>query len=351
MLNQPRVAVIILSFNGLKDLRLCLPSVIAAKQTNHMREIIVVDNNSTDGSLDYVSSLPDIKVMSQRSNLGFAAGNNVAIKWAMDQSYDFAVLLNQDTIVELDWLNKLIDAAQTQSQAGAIQSLLTLWPNVELVNSWGNQLHYLGFGYAGGNGRPVSELTNRQIHSVTYPSGAAVLLRLSVLQKIGLLDEFLNTYHEDLELGWRMMLNGYQVLIQPASIVHHHYEFKRSINKFYFMERNRWLVILAYWKVGTLCLLLPMLLVMEIGQLLFSIFNGYFIKRLKVYYELLKPHSWQWISAKRRQLSLTRRITDRQILNICTGRIEYQELASLVLRIINPIMALYLNFIRLMVRW
>lgn len=351
MPNQPRVAVIILSFNGLKDLQLCLPSVAAANQTNHQRQIVVVDNGSTDGSVDYVTGFPDVKVMPQRSNLGFAAGNNVAIKWVMDQGYDFALLLNQDTIVEPAWLDNLIDAEQTHPRAGAIQSLLTLWPNTEVVNSWGNQLHYLGFGYAGGNGRPVSELVDWQIHPVAYPSGAAVLLRLSILKQVGLLDEFLNTYHEDLELGWRMWLNGYQVLIQPSSVVHHHYEFKRSIIKFYFMERNRWLVILAYWKVGTLCLLIPMLLVMEIGQLLFSIFNGYFIKRLKVYYELFQPRSWQWISAKRRQLRVVRQMTDRQMLGRCAGRIDYQEVAPLALKIANPIMDLYLSFIRLLVRW
>ena len=83
-------------------------------------------------------------------------------------------------------------------------------------------------------------------------------------------------YHEDLDLGWRMKLLGYNNIVAKTSVVYHSYEFSRSIKKYYYMERNRFIVMFQNYKLGTILLILPVLVIMEMGLLLFSLSNGFF---------------------------------------------------------------------------
>jgi GT2 family glycosyltransferase len=260
------------------------------------------------------------------------------------------VLLNQDTVAEPGWLDELVRVADETPHAGAVQSLLTLYPDIATVNSWGNQVHYLGFGFAGGNGRPIPEAP-ADVRDVLYPSGAAVLLRTSCLRQVGLLNEDLYMYHEDLALGWMMQLAGWRVLVAPRSVVHHAYSFSKSIAKFYMMERNRWLVTLGYWRWRTIILLLPMMLAMEVGQLIFSAKNGFLRKRLGLYAELLSAKSFRTIGKIRRSVCLLRRVGDRAILLRTAGTIQYQEVMSPLLALANPVMAAYRWLILLVVWW
>lgn len=347
---RPKVAVIVVAYNGRADLERCLPSVSAATQSNHQRSVILVDNASADASADFAESQPGVEVVRQVKNLGFAAGNNVALRLALERGYDYAVLLNQDTIVATSWLDELVAAAEANPDAGAIQSLLTLWPNAEVSNSWGNKVQYLGFGFAGGYSEPVASAP-MSICEITYPSGAAVLLRCSTLRSIGLLDEFLFMYHEDLDLGWRMWLSGWRVLLAPRSVVHHAFVFSKSKDKFYLMERNRWLVLLTHWRLPTILLLLPMLLIMELGQLLFSARRGEFFKRLSLYPELLSPKTLSYLRTQREAVQQLRRSPDKAFLERCSATISYQEIQSPLLRLANPIMAAYFWLVRLLVQW
>jgi GT2 family glycosyltransferase len=346
----PRLTVIIVAYNGASDLARCLPSVLAASQTNHQRRIVVVDNASSDSSADIVASFTDVEIIRLAENRGFTGGNNVALQSSLDRGDEYAVLLNQDTVVEPGWLDELVCVAESNPDAGAVQSLLTLYPDVDTVNSWGNEQHYLGLGFAGGNGRPITEAP-KDTCEISYPSGAAVLLRVSCLRRVGLLNQDLYMYHEDLALGWMMRLAGWRVLLDPASVVHHAYSFSKSIQKFYFMERNRWLVLLGYWRWGTVLALLPMLLVMEIGQLIFSAKNGFFRRRLGLYAELFSRTSWQTIGRMRHEVCRLRTVGDRAILRRTVATIRYQELMSPLLALANPVMAAYRWLILLVVWW
>lgn len=346
----PTATVIVVAYNGARDLARCLPTVLAASQTNHVRRVAVVDNASADGSADVAARFDGVEVIRLDRNLGFTGGNNVALRTALGRGDEYAVLLNQDTVVEPGWLDELVAVAEQNSNAGAVQSLLTLYPDVGTVNSWGNELHYLGFGFAGGNGQPVSQAPSEP-REVTYPSGAAVLLRCSTLRQVGMLNEDLYMYHEDLALGWLMCLAGWRVMLAPASVVHHAYAFSKSIAKFYMMERNRWLVTLGYWRWPTIVLLLPMVLVMEVGQLIFSARHGFLAKRLGLYGELLSPRSWRAIGRMRRSVRQLRKVGDRATLLRTAGAIRYQEVMSPLLALANPVMQAYRWLILLAVRW
>ena len=210
-------------------------------------------------------------------NLGFSGGNNQAMRLALEEGFEYVYLLNPDTEAQPGFLNAAIEALESDRNVGIVQSLLRLHPRTELVNSYGNEIHFLGFGYAGGESMSITDpsvqakLARRDI---AYASGAGMLVRASLLREIGFLDEELFAYHEDLEYSWRALLAGFRVLLAPNSVVYHKYEFSRSITKYYWMERNRLIVLARLYRWPTLLLVAPAFLVMELGLWLFAFRGG-----------------------------------------------------------------------------
>ena len=115
----PKVFIIVLNYNGKDVTNNCLRSVLAIEYPNF--ELIVVDNNSTDGSIENAKeNFPQLTYFQNKRNLGFSAGNNVGIRYALKKRADYVLLLNNDTLVERDFLQKLIDAAEKIPDAGII---------------------------------------------------------------------------------------------------------------------------------------------------------------------------------------------------------------------------------------
>src|SRR3989344_5635815 len=245
----PRVAIIIVCYNGREYLPDCLTSLQAVDYPKERYSIIVVDNASSDHSVEYLREhWTNVAVTVLPKNTGFAGANNIGLRQAMEQGYDYAFLLNQDTVVTPGFLREAVAVAEADLTIGAVQSKLLRFGTNE-INSWGNVIHFLGFGYAGGNREPDQPIS---VQEIAYPSGAAVLLRCSALKTVGILDDAFFMYHEDLDLGWRLWLAGYRCLLAPASVVYHKYEFSRSMQKYFWMERNRYLVILTHYRLATL---------------------------------------------------------------------------------------------------
>lgn len=185
---------------------------------------------------------------------------------------------------------------------------------------------------------------------IAYASGAAVLYRASVLQKVGLLDSYLFLYHEDLELGWRLRLAGFKNVLCIDSVAYHDYEFKRSIKKFYWMERNRVLVHFSHLTCKTLVLLAIPMLLAEFGLIVFAIKGGWIREKFLVYVSLLSPRSWNYVKTKRRESKLLRRVSDREIVRLWTGKIEHQETQSFIVdRLVNPILSFLWTIIKFFV--
>ena len=142
-----KVYIIIVTYNAEKYIKDCLGSVFSFLPKELDVTVIIIDNNSSDGTIEFIKeNYPQIKLMENKENLGFAGGNNLGMKCAIDRGADYIYLLNQDTIVEEGWLDKALSLAESDSQVGAVQSLLMLWPEKERINSWGNEIHFLGFG-------------------------------------------------------------------------------------------------------------------------------------------------------------------------------------------------------------
>jgi GT2 family glycosyltransferase len=204
-------------------------------------------------------------------------------------------------------------------------------------------------GYVGGDGSPDCELA---VQSVGYASGAGVLYRTSALREVGLSDPELFMYHEDSDLSWRLRLAGWDILLAPRAIMHHQWEFDRSwTTKLYFIERNRLVNLLTHYRVRTLLLVTPALLLLEICSLAFAALHGWLVPRLAVYAYLLKPSTRRYLAAKRRSVQAIRRVPDRAVAAHLTGRIDAPFIEPRVLRLLNPLFAGYWRLVRPLIVW
>lgn len=349
-----KVAIIILNYNGLRFLPDCLSSVFKTEFPQEKFEVFFVDNASKDDSADWVKKhYHQCRLVLNKKNLGFAEGNNVAMREAISQNFKYIVLLNNDTVVEPDWLSELAQTAESDKKIGAVQSLLLDYSEPENINTAGNKLHYLGFGWAG---HYKEKLRNYKLEirnfGIGYASGAAVLYKAEALKKTGIFDSDFFLYHEDLDLGWRLRLAGYKIVLAQDSVVYHKYSFSRNKNKYYFMERNRWVVLLSNYKIETLLLFLPALIIMEIIVLIFSIMQNSFLLKLKSYVSIVKfiPK----ILKRREAIAKFRQVQDKEVLKYSVGQIENQELSqykNLLDKVINPFFKWYLKTVREAVKW
>ncbi|MFC1598732.1 glycosyltransferase family 2 protein [Patescibacteria group bacterium] len=348
---MPKIAIIILNFNGKDYLADCLNSLTSLDYPQEDYQIFFIDNASTDDSVDYVKkNFPNLPISINKENFGFAQGNNIGMLKALELDYDYVFLINQDTITQKDTLNKLVAQTEANSSVAAAQPRIMLYPDKDKVNSLGNSIHYLGFGFSSGGYQEFNG--DIKVKQVAYASGAAVLIKTSVLNKIGLFDPDFFMYHEDLDLGWRMRLAGYEIILVPAAVVYHAYEFSKSIKKYYFMERNRFICLLENYKWKTLTLITPACLVMELGLFVFAIKSGFALEKLKVYGYFLKPSSWSKTFKHRKAKKKYRKVKDKEIVRFFTGKIEFQEIDNFILKkIANPVFNLYWLIIKKLIIW
>jgi GT2 family glycosyltransferase len=202
------VSIIIVNFNGIKYLEKCLGSILKINYQNY--EIIVIDNHSTDGSIDLIKQkYPQVKLVELEKNYGFAEPNNIAAKIAMGQYLHF---LNNDTEVTPNFLDELIKTMKQDSDIAILQSML-LHPD-DTVDSGGDYADTLGRAYS-------SKKRPEEIQSILSARGASMMVRKDIFWKLGGFDqEFFATF-EDVDIGWRAWISGYKVAIVPKSIVYH----------------------------------------------------------------------------------------------------------------------------------
>ena len=353
-----RVAIIIVTYNGEQYLDALFESLAADTFPKDRLGIFVVDNASTDDTLEGIgnkeSGIKNLQLVKNTVNLGFAGGNNIAIQRAMNEGYEWVMLLNQDTVVKPGFIEAALAVAQRDDRIGAVQPLLMLWPpERQEINSLGNEIHFLGFGFCKGY---HDSITNPKTYNlkpitseITYASGAAVLYRTAALRDVGLFDEDFFMYHEDLDLGWRLWLRNWKSVLAPKATVYHKYNFNPAPYKYYYMERNRLLVLLQNYTWQTLVLVFPAWLIMELGMLGYSIAKGWWREKFKGYAWVLRNLSFTL--QKRAKIQKNRLVTDREITHRFVGAISYQEIESPVLKCVNPIFSIFHSITRSFVFW
>lgn len=299
-------------------------------------------------------TMPKVTIIANSENLGFAGGNNVGIRYALEQGFDYVYLLNNDAFGAANFLEPLVEAMENDEKIGAAQSFILLHPDTSLINSAGNRMHYLGFGFCDAYRIRADSYNLPAIKEVNYASGAGVMMRASLLREHGLWDEDFFLYHEDLEYSYRLKSRGYKIVIVKNSILYHKYQFGRSIAKFFWMERNRYGVLFMFYRLPTLILILPMMFLMEIGLLLFAFKNRALGERIKVYRYWLNRKNWNLWLEKRRRIQEKRIVSDRSLTHDMTTKILFQEKEMehpLLLYVGNPLMTLYWRLIRLVLWW
>ncbi|MEJ2720212.1 MAG: glycosyltransferase family 2 protein, partial [bacterium] len=218
---NPRVAVVVLTWNG-KSLTLdCLESLTASTYENI--QIIVVDNASTDGTADAVEAQYGgrVTVLVNSANLGFAGGNNVGIRHAVADGAEYVMLLNNDTLVDPDLVDRLVDAISRADDIGIVG------PKIYYASPR-DQIWYAGgeINLARGTARHIGirETDAGQYDTpseVDYVTGCALMVRREVIEKIGVLDTAFKAYFEDADFCMRARAHGYRVVYVPAGRVWH----------------------------------------------------------------------------------------------------------------------------------
>jgi GT2 family glycosyltransferase len=250
------VSIIIVNYNGKVYLDKCLDSIKKATLYSNL-EVLVIDNNSADGSVDLVKEkYPGVKTIELKENVGFAAANNLAAKQAKGDLY---VFLNNDTIVTNTWLSELVKSVTENDREVAIaQSLLLLGQNGE-IDSSGDFIDKFGRPYS-------SKLRNapngRQILSAR---AASMIIRKEVFWKLGGFEEDFFASFEDVHLGWKAWIAGYKVILASNSVVYHFAgqtvkNLKNAMN-FHSMKNQVCIILLNFefpLSVKNLILLLPL---------------------------------------------------------------------------------------------
>jgi N-acetylglucosaminyl-diphospho-decaprenol L-rhamnosyltransferase len=355
----PRIAVVTVLYRCEKYMAGFFASLAEVDYARDRLELHLVDNSTGDGTLAAArreldrlgARLPAVIVHEPGANVGFAQGNNLALRAIIARGNDYAFLLNPDATCEPGALREAVRVARATADLGSVQSLLVLGDRPEVVNTSGNHIHFLGFGYVGGylDARAGVPAETREI---AFSSGACVLLPVTALERVGLFDETLWLYHEDLDLGWRLRLAGLRNVLAPASVCRHHYEFSRSQSKWYWMERNRWIVVLKNYRLATVLLLLPAMLITDLGLVLMSAKAGWLGSKLRSLAWFLRPSAWSYLWRGRRAIARLRRVSDRELLRRFTAVIDYPDFRSPAVTYgIEPVWKLLLAILRMLVRW
>jgi GT2 family glycosyltransferase len=216
-----RVISVVLSWNGRDDTLRCLDSLERIEWPRH--EAIVVDNGSTDGTAAAVAAAhPAVTVIDTGHNLGFAAGNNVGLRAALDAGADYVLLLNNDTVVAPDLVTRLVEEAERRPDAGALCPLIYYLDDPDRI--W-----YAGARFdarRGHNGRHTGygERDRGQydkVREVGRATGAAMLVRRAAIEQVGMLDGELFLQVEDVEWSLRMRRAGWRIFFVPRGRVWH----------------------------------------------------------------------------------------------------------------------------------
>lgn len=313
------VSVVIVNWNGMRFLEACLDSL---RPCADQVELIVVDNGSTDGSLEYLRSRGDVRLLAQAANVGYARANNLGIEKAGGK---YVLLLNNDTVADPRFLASLLAVMEADPGIGAGQSKMITLDEPPRIDAYGSFLTSTGFLYHYLYDRP--DEPPRAPFDVFAAKGAAVLIRRDVLERVGVFDADFFAYLEDSDLSWRIWLAGYRVVCVPASVVLHKggatAEKLPSEVVFFHSFKNRVCMLAKNLSAGRLMLILPVHLAMNVALLGVYLLRG----RYAAARGIAKALAWNVVHVrdtleKRRQVQCLRQLSDTALWPVITRRVR-----------------------------
>lgn len=262
---MPKVAIIVLNYKGIENTLSCLDSLRRVKSGSFKIEIIVVDNGSNDGSKEALQNLQDIHLIALEKNLGYSGGNNVGIKEAIKRGSQYILVLNNDTLVDPNFLIELVNGAK---KGDIISPKIYFAKGFEFHK---NRYKKSDLGkviwYAGGKidwenvmgiHIGVDEVDNGQFSKsmeIDYATGACTFVKREVFEKIGFFDEKYFLYLEDMDFCVRAKRAGFKIVFEPRAIIWHKNASSSggsgSRIQDYYITRNRLLFSFKYAKLRT----------------------------------------------------------------------------------------------------
>ena len=331
-MSSPPVSIIIPHFNGETILTDCLTSLSMTEYSPF--EIILVDNGSTDQSVNLVKKkFPAVRVIQNKSNLGYAGGCNAGLQASTAK---YAVLLNNDTVQEPDWLRNLVDEAEKTTTAGAWMPKLLYIKDHQIFDysgAAGGLIDIFGYPFAYGRLFFTVETDSGQYdhqQKIFWASGTCCMLRRDLIEKTGPLDESFFAHMEEIDLNWRLHLLGYDSIVVPRSIVYHYSGgtlSAGSYKKHYLNHRNNLMMLLKNYSAVTLCWILPPRLMFELATLVFSLVKLDW-NRTKALFSAWSwlIRNWGLIQTNRKKVQQIRQVSDRQIFqSMFRGSIVWQH--------------------------
>jgi GT2 family glycosyltransferase len=219
-MTNPLVYIIVLTWNGKKDTLECLSSLKQLVYPNY--RVLVVDNASVDGSTEQVKSqFPDVELIVNKDNFRFAGGNNVGIEYALSKNADYILLLNNDTIVDPNFITELVTTAESDSQIGIVGPKMyyytdpkRIWYAGGKIEWWKGWISHIGI-------REIDNEQYCQTKETDFISGCCVLVKREVVETIGILDTAYYIYGEDVDWCIRAFRAGYRLIFEPRAKIWH----------------------------------------------------------------------------------------------------------------------------------
>ncbi|NQU27554.1 MAG: glycosyltransferase family 2 protein [Candidatus Marinimicrobia bacterium] len=319
MMKQPLISIIVLNYNGKQFLKECFDSLLAA--TYQQVELLMVDNASTDDSVEYIQrNYPQVKVVNSGGNIGYSAGNNAGIAEAAGK---YVLLLNNDIEVTPGWLEPIIEEFESDPRIAAVQPKIRHMlerDSFEYAGAAGGMIDIFGFPFMRGRVFYTTEKDLGQYDTnidLFWTSGAAMAIRKDVLEKSGLLDNDFVHHMEEIDLCWRILLQGYRLRIRTDSVIYHYaggtikaWSFKKE----YWNHRNSIFMMMKNYSSSRLAVMLTVRLLLDILVVVKSVLV---FDTLKIS-AIVQAHGWLFdnlpmILRKRRAVQRNRVVSDQAL--------------------------------------
>lgn len=313
------VSIIIPHFNGKEILYNCLNSLEKTKYLN--KEVILVDNGSTDGSIsDIEESFPWLRLIRNQKNFGYAGGCNSGLREAKGK---YVLFLNNDTIFESNWLDALVKAVERSEEIAACQPKLLAFGRRDTFDYSGAAGGLIDiYAYPFAMGRIFFSLEKDygqydRSQDIFWASGTAMLVRRSVLDEVGTFEEDFFAHMEEIDLCWRLHLAGYRVVSSPQSVVYHNSGSTLrpdSYRKILLNHRNNLVMLVKNYEIKTLVWVFPIRLALEFLNAIYAVLK-FDLNQLKaIFVSLMYVFiNFGKIAKKRSQVQKMRKFSDSHV--------------------------------------
>ena len=314
---DPAVSIIIVHVRGFDSLYNALKSVFESEYDN--LEVVLVDNGSTDGSTQRAERAFEgkLRVLRTLENLGFVRACNYGLRRITSI---YAVLLNDDTVVDPKWLARLVEEAETDSSIAACQPKLRMLSNpsfFEYNGACGGMIDLCGVPFTRGRLFDRTEEDLGQYDKtvdVFWASGAAMFLRLRAVEEVGYLDDLFHFQMEEIDLSWRLRMRGYRVVSVPSSIVYHLGGATPVPRTSFLKHRNSLLTLVKNYSMSSLARFFPIRMLLDFTSLIYLAAKG----KRRFGMDALRSYVWivlnlRLVIASRRAAQMIRRVSDTTI--------------------------------------